>query len=116
MRYAVGNAPERGSILAENECALLQFKRDYETPNDKEGTQKFQKLVFYKLNTDGSYENGTTLEELLRVGIGRLQNLNSRFSCRENNVAITKMEEALMWLNKRTEDRKEREVEGKHIA
>ena len=100
----------------ENEYALSQFKRDYETPDDKEGTQKFQKITFYKLNQDGSYENGTTLEELLRVGIRRLQNLNSRFLCRENSVAITKMEEALMWLNKRTENRKERGVEGKHLA
>ena len=55
-----------------NEYALLQFKRDYSSSEDKEGTQKFQKITFYKLNQDGSYENGTTLEELLRVGIERL--------------------------------------------
>src|SRR3990167_3257004 len=94
------NAP-----VEKNEYALLQFKRDFSSPDDKEGTQKFQKVVFYKLNEDGSYKNGTTMEEMLRVCIERLKNLNERFSCRENDLAITKMEEALGCLNKRTEDR-----------
>lgn len=99
-----------------NEYALLQFKRDYSSEEDKEGTQKFQKIVFYEMNPDGSYENGTTLEEMLRVSIERLQNLNSRFACRENSIAITKMQEALMWLNARTADRTARGVEGTHQA
>ena len=55
-------------------------------------------------------------EEMLRVSIARLTDLNSRFACRENSIAITKMQEALMWLNERTRERKERGVEGKHIA
>lgn len=98
-----------------NEYALLQFKRDFSSPEDKEGTQMFQKIVFYKMNEDGTFENGTTLEELLRVGIERLTDLNNRFSCEENKTAITKMQEALEYLNKRTEDRGKRGVEGKHI-
>lgn len=53
---------------------------------------------------------------MLRVSIARLTDLNSRFACRENSIAITKMQEALMWLNERTRERKERGVEGKHIA
>lgn len=98
-----------------NKYALLNFKRIFETPDDKEGTQKFQEIIFYKMNPDRTYENGTTLEEMLRVCIERLNDLNERFYCRENSVAITKMEEALMWLNKRTENRLNRGVEGKHI-
>lgn len=93
-----------------NEYALLQFKRD------EDDTQRFQQVTFYEMNEDGSFENGTTLEEMLRVSIERLKDLNTRFACRENSIAITKMEEALMWLNKRTENRKARGVEGKHIA
>lgn len=38
----------------------------------------------------------------------------SQFKCRDNSIAITKLEEALMWLNKRTIDRDRREVEGEH--
>lgn len=75
-----------------------------------------QEVIFYKLNEDGTSEHGTTLEEMLRVCIDRLQELNGRFSCRENALAVTKMQEALMWLNERTRERKERGVEGKHAA
>lgn len=75
-----------------------------------------QEVKFYKLNEDGTSEHGTTLEEMLRVCVERLQELNGRFSSRENALAITKMQEALMWLNERTRERKARGVEGKHIA
>lgn len=59
-------------------------------------------------------QDGTTNEELLRILIDRTKGLNEMFPCRENSIAITKMEEALMWFEKRTKDRKERGVEGKH--
>ena len=39
-----------------------------------------------------------------------------KFKCRENAMAITKLDEALLWLNKRTLDRENRKVEGTHIA
>ena len=60
--------------------------------------------------------DGTTNEEVLRVLIDRLQHLQSRMSCRENAIVITKLEESLMWLNKRTSDRLARNVEGKATA
>lgn len=60
--------------------------------------------------------DGTTNEEVLRVLIDRMQYLQSKFACRENALVITKLEEALMWLEKRTADRKARNVEGKHVA
>ena len=60
--------------------------------------------------------NGTTNEAVLACLIHRLQFLNGKFPCRENSIAITKMQEALMWLDKRTEDRKARGVEGQHTA
>jgi hypothetical protein len=60
--------------------------------------------------------DGTTNEEVLRVLIDRMNYLHGKFSCRENAIVITKLEECLMWLNKRTDDRKARNVEGKQIA
>lgn len=60
--------------------------------------------------------DGTTNEEVLECLIDRMQFLQSKFPCRENAIVITKLEECLMWLNKRTEDRKKRSVEGKHLA
>jgi hypothetical protein len=53
---------------------------------------------------------------LLEVLIDRMQVLGAKFPCRENSVATTKLEEALMWLEKRTANRKKRGVEGKHLA
>ena len=60
--------------------------------------------------------DGTTNEEILEVLIDRMNYLQSKFPCRENALAITKLDEALMWLNKRTADRVKRNVEGKHSA
>jgi hypothetical protein len=61
-------------------------------------------------------DDGTTNEEVLAVLIDRLSFLQARFPCKENAMVITKLEESLMWLNKRTEDRKQRNVEGRHLA
>lgn len=60
--------------------------------------------------------DGTTNEEVLRVLIDRLNYLQGKFPCRENALVITKLEESLMWLNKRTSDRLARNVEGKAAA
>jgi hypothetical protein len=56
--------------------------------------------------------DGTTNEEVIGMLIDRMGFLQKLHSCRENAIVITKLEEALMWLNKRTENRKNRNVEG----
>lgn len=56
--------------------------------------------------------NGTTNEEVLSMLIDRMNYLQGKFPCRENAIVITKLEESLMWLNKRTSDRQKRNVEG----
>lgn len=78
--------------------------------------------------------NGITNEALLAVLIDRMRgfqyqrlppvpppsepgfdfNSRGKFACRENAVALTHLEEALMWLQKRTRDRMARGVEGSH--
>lgn len=60
--------------------------------------------------------NGVTNEALIAVLVHRLQHLNGKFPCRENSLAITKLEEAAMWLEHRTKDREARGVEGQHKA
>lgn len=75
-----------------------------------------QTIQFYKMNEDGTHENGTTLEAVISVCLERLMQLNNRFPCRENSLAVTKLQEALMWLEARTKDRIARGVEGQHIA
>ena len=57
--------------------------------------------------------NGVTEEALIAVLIDRLERFNEGpYRCRQNSVAITKLEEALMWLGDRTAERSERGVEG----
>lgn len=60
--------------------------------------------------------DGTTNEEVLEVLIDRMKFLQEKFPCRENAIVITKLEESLMWLNKRTADRVKRNVEGKQLS
>ncbi|MNJ66791.1 hypothetical protein D3C77_628990 [compost metagenome] len=57
--------------------------------------------------------NGISNEILLSIVLARLQAFqNSEFSTRDNAIAITHIEDALLRLNKRTDDRLARNVEG----
>ena len=59
--------------------------------------------------------NGAFVETVIRAALQRIEYYQaSQFACRENALAITKLEEALMWLNKRTANREARNVEGTH--
>lgn len=60
--------------------------------------------------------NGVGNEDLIVMVITRLEHFQkSGFSCRENAVAITKLEEALLWLRKRTMGREKKGIDGTHI-
>ena len=57
--------------------------------------------------------NGVSNEALLAIVEDRLLGFQSgQFSCRENAIALTHIQEAMMWLQKRTRDRMARGVEG----
>lgn len=59
--------------------------------------------------------NGAFVDGVVQAAIGRLQHYqSSKFKCRENAIALTHLETALLWLQKRTADREAREVEGTH--
>jgi hypothetical protein len=61
--------------------------------------------------------NGLTQEALLAIVEDRLKCFQAGpYSCRENAVALTKVQEAMMWLNKRTADRVARGVEGTSVV
>lgn len=60
--------------------------------------------------------NGISGEALLAVVIDRLRSFQAGpFACRENALALTSLEESLMWLQKRTRDRLARGVEGTNV-
>jgi len=62
--------------------------------------------------------NGAFVEGVISAAIDRLQFFQTasggKFACRENAIALTHLETALLWLGKRSADREAREVEGTH--
>ena len=59
--------------------------------------------------------NGTTHEAELAILLDRLRSFQAGpYACRENAIALTKGEEMLMWLQRRTIARIKRGVEGTH--
>lgn len=57
--------------------------------------------------------NGVMNEDLIATVIDRMRGFQSGdFACRDNALALTKLEEALMWLRNRTNKREARGVEG----
>jgi len=59
--------------------------------------------------------NGVTQEDLLSIVIHRLRGFDKGpFATRENACALRSVEEALHWLEARTQDRERRGVEGTH--
>ena len=61
--------------------------------------------------------SGAFVETVISSALQRIQFYqDGKFKCRENAIAITKLEEALLWLDKRTRDRETRSVEGTHTA
>ena len=60
--------------------------------------------------------NGCQVDTLIETARKMITELNIKFPCRENSIAITKLDEALHWLEHRKKDREARAVEGKSEA
>lgn len=59
--------------------------------------------------------NGATHEALLAIVEDRLKSFQAGpYACRENAIALTKIQEAMHWLHHRTRERVARGVEGTH--
>ena len=75
------------------------------------GNIKFQNGPIKEFGVNGCHQ-----EDLLLVVIDRLESFQAGpFSCRENALALTKLQEAVHWLNHRTTSRQLRGVEGTNI-
>lgn len=64
--------------------------------------------------------NGTFVDDVIEAARQRLEFYqkasNGKFACRENAIAITKLEEAMLWLESRRNSREKRGVQGTHTA
>lgn len=99
---------------------VLDIGHRYELANHNPGSidtppQVIQFIKKHQVTEGGPFvtvEEGTTNEEVLAMMIDRIQTLNAKLPCRENSIALTHIETALLWLNKRTQDRLARGVEN----
>ena len=70
-------------------------------------------IEFQKGPVNENQLNGIFMEDLLVICIDRLLHFQAgEYSCRENALALTKIQEAMHWLRHRTECRQKRGVEG----
>lgn len=53
--------------------------------------------------------DGTTNEDVVKMIIDRLESLQAKAPCKENNMAIIKFKEGLMWLEERIASKKRRQ-------
>lgn len=65
--------------------------------------------------SEGGDLNRCQFTDLIQTALEMLKYLNNKLPCRENAITMTKLEEALMWQDRRTTDRINRGVEGKDI-
>lgn len=93
-RYEIRPSEDDVEAIGEHDVlGVIDFQR---------GARKLPDSVHGVLDTD-----------LLEIVRDRFKGFQSgEFSCRENACALTHIEEALMWLNRRVEDRIERNVLG----
>lgn len=56
--------------------------------------------------------NGCQVDTMIEAAKMIIEKLNQQFPCRENSCAITKLDEALHWLEARKRNREKRGVEG----
>lgn len=100
------------NLLANHQARDLQPHERHEDYVNKAGL--FIKFQSGPIGEQGV--NGVMLEDVIEESIIRLRFLNGLMSCRENAVALTHLETALLWLNKRTAARQKQGVEGRHLT
>lgn len=83
--------------------------------NDPPHAQEYHNIFFQNGPINEVGINGLTHEVLLAIVADRLRAFQAGpYACRENALALTKIEEAQHWLHHRTRARMARGVEGTH--
>jgi len=104
-------------IVATDDPALgNRAHHHYQVEGVKVPTAIYAQIDFQDGPVNEAEINGVHHEDLLNIVLHRLQCFQSGdFRCRENALAITKIEEALMWLNARTSLRQKKGIEGTNV-
>jgi hypothetical protein len=86
---------------------------DKYTPEAKAERQQFIDIKFQEGPIPEVGVNGAHIEDVIDLLVARLEGFNERsMRCRENSLAITNLEQANLWLLKRTMNRVDQKVEG----
>lgn len=108
--------------------ALNKFLQDSDNPDlikkfitieNAEDVKGVAPSVKFTIQSDPIGEvgiNGVQALDMLKYVRCLFQSLNETFPCEENLHSITNIDVAIIWQNKRTQDRLKRNVEGKHLA
>lgn len=111
--HKVNPANDRITITAIDEPGSGGANHEYSLTVDN-GSTGFNTVLRFQngpINENGV--NGLTQEALLAIVADRLRSFQAgKFACRENALALTKIEEAMQWLHARTRARMARGVEG----
>ena len=104
-------------IIVKDEPGAGGDCHEYEVqPINGEQNPPFAKVSFQNGPVKEAGVNGVHQEDLLNIVVDRLESFQKGdFRCRENAIAITKIEEALMWLNSRTQKRQDKGIEGTNV-
>lgn len=94
----------------------IKFAMDLDKSTDKI-TQHVQTITFVRGDKEDNGKiiprvDGITHEQLLGMMIADMQHKNSIVPSRESSIAITKLQEALMWLGERQYQRKKAGTQG----
>lgn len=117
LRIDVTDAPGAGGANHRYEVTGFDTESNPSRVNAEGYATSFSRLVLLFQNGPiaESGVNGITHEALLAILIDRLQSFQAGpYACRENALALTKLQEAQMWLLERTRGRMARGVEGTH--
>ena len=117
--HIVNPANDRITITVRDEPGPGGANHEYVIRGDLDGDNSmgaWQHVIqFQKGPIAENGANGITHEVLLAIVADRLRSFQAGpYSCRENAIALTKIEEAQQWLQSRTLARMRRGVEGTH--
>lgn len=95
--------------VGNNQCHYYEITRDMSGDGDSERSVTLLSIQFqYGPRTEPNSVPGILDTDLLEIVRDRLNFFqNGPYATRENAIALTHVEEALLWMNKRVEDRAE---------
>jgi hypothetical protein len=111
------------TLVGINEIGGFKIEKIVKNPDAKVYIGKYWPIVIDNDNNTISFKlqlgpikengvNGCQVDTMIEAAKLIIEGLNKQFPCRENAMVITKLDEALMWSNKRKQDRINRNVEG----